>query len=69
MVSQLTIDAPKPKQCRQSTPNNYCWTHGFVVMSANHNSKTCNDKAPGHKGEATKDNTMGGTWPTKPTLK
>ena len=60
MVSQLTTNAPRPKQCRHGIPNSYCWTHGFV-MSANHNSKMCNNKAPGHKVEATKDNTMGGT--------
>ena len=34
MVSQLTNDAIKPKQCKQGTPNNYCWTHSFI-MSAN----------------------------------
>ena len=47
MVSHLTTDAPKPKQLKQGIPNNYCWTHGFV-MSLNRNSKTCNNKAPGH---------------------
>ena len=46
---------------------NYCWTHGFV-MSANHTSKTCNNKAPGHKVEAMKDNTMWGTWQTSQHL-
>ena len=38
-------------------------------MSANHNSKTCNSKAPGHKVEATNDNTMGGNLANKPTSK
>ena len=65
MVSQLTTYVPKPKQCKQGIPNSYCWTHGFV-MSASHNSKTCNNKAFGQKVEATKYNTMGGTWPTSP---
>ena len=68
MVSQLTNNAQKPKQCKQRTPNNYCWTHGFI-MSANHNSKMCNNKAPGHKVEATKASTMGGNSANKPTLK
>ena len=65
MVSQLTKYATKPKQCKKRTPNNYSWSHG-LIMSANCNSKTCNNKAPGHKVEATKDNTMGGNLATKP---
>ena len=48
MVSQLTNDTAKPKQQKQGTLNNYCWTHSFV-MSANHNSKMSNNKASGHK--------------------
>ena len=63
MVSQLTNDTTKAKQCKQGTPNNYCWTHGFI-MSANHYSKTRNNKAPCHKVEVTNNITMGGTWPT-----
>ena len=64
MVSQLTTYTTKPIQCKQSTPNSYCWTHGFV-MCANHTSKTCNNKASGHKVEATKDNTMEGNLANK----
>ena len=41
-------------------PKGYCWTHGFRVKHG-HNSKTCNNKGVGHKDEATRDNTMGGS--------
>ena len=63
MISQLTKDSQKPKQHKYRTLNKYCWTHGFI-MSAKHKSKMCNNKAPCNKVEATKDNTIGGTWPT-----
>jgi hypothetical protein len=41
----------------------YCWTHGYRV-APNHNSQTCRAKADGHKDEATKENTMGGSTNT-----
>jgi endonuclease/exonuclease/phosphatase (EEP) superfamily protein YafD len=49
----------------QKQPNNrecgYCWTHGFRVAH-NHNSRqTCRAKADGHKDDATKENTIGGS--------
>ena len=62
MVSQLTTNATKPKPQKQCTPNSYCWTHSFVM-----NIKTCNNKAPDHKNEVTKNNTMGGNLANKPT--
>ena len=37
----------------------YCWTHG-LGKNANHTSATCNNKAEGHKDDATADNMMGG---------
>ena len=37
----------------------YCWTHG-LGKNRNHTSATCNNKAEGHKDEATADNMMGG---------
>ena len=58
IVSQLTTDAMKAKPCKHGTPNSSCWTHDFI-MSVNHNSKICNNKAPGHKIKATKNDTMG----------
>jgi hypothetical protein len=51
----------------QKQPDNhergYCWTHGFRVVP-NHNSQTCRAKADGHKDNATKENTMGGSTNT-----
>ena len=67
MVCQLVTDAMKAKPHKQGTPNSYCWTHSFI-MSVNHISKTCNNKAPGLKMEATKNNTMGETWQTSQPL-
>jgi hypothetical protein len=37
----------------------YCWTHGFSVTK-NHTSQNCHTKGPGHKDDATRENTMGG---------
>ena len=64
MVHQLTTDAMKAKPQTQGTPNSYCWIHDFV-MGLNHYSKTCHNKASGHKTEATKDNTLGGNLANK----
>ena len=44
---------------------NYCWTHGYRVGNK-HNSETCKNPAPGHKKEATRANTMGGSERGKP---
>ena len=44
---------------------NYCWTHGYRVGNK-HNSATCQNKAPGHKDNATRENTMGGSQANKP---
>ena len=46
-------------------PNGYCWTHGYRV-STEHTGHTCNNCAPGHKKEATRSNTMGGSIKGKP---
>ena len=37
----------------------YCWTCGLKVEK-DHNSVTCNTRAPGHKASATRQSTMGG---------
>lgn len=34
----------------------YCWTHGYK----GHNSDECNERADGHRPEATASNTLGG---------
>ena len=44
---------------------NYCWTHGYHVGNK-HNSATCQNKAPGHQDNATRENTMGGSQANKP---
>lgn len=40
--------------------NGYCWTHGYKVGTT-HTSITCASKAPGHKDDATRSNTMNGS--------
>ena len=42
----------------------YCWTHGYRVRLG-HDSRTCNNKAAGHKDEATRANTMNGCTDNK----
>jgi uncharacterized protein with HEPN domain len=46
----------------------YCWTHGFLVDPASHNSANCRaaQQKPGHNAEATRDNTLGGNEYGKP---
>ena len=44
---------------------NYCWTHGYRV-GKNHTSATCQNPAPGHQKDATRDNIMGGSTRGKP---
>ena len=61
--------APTPTPGSDTTPphvttNNgvkmhCCWTHG-LGKNRNHTSATCNNKAEGHKDDATADNMMGG---------
>jgi hypothetical protein len=47
-----------------ATANNYCWTHGYKVGKT-HTSLTCNTCSPGHKAEATRADTMGGSQTNK----
>jgi hypothetical protein len=42
------------------SPTNYCWNHGFKVGST-HTSLTCKMPKPGHKKEAIRADTMGGS--------
>ena len=44
----------------------YCWTCGYNPIGKGHTSKTCKNKAPGHKDEATVANRMGGSEANKP---
>ena len=60
-----TAATPRPpgtpgKGTRNPHRGNYCWTHGHRV-SKEHTSATCFNKAAGHKDDATRANTMGGS--------
>jgi phage shock protein A len=46
------------------SPSNYCWMHGYKVGST-HTSLTCKLPKPGHKKEATRADTMGGSQANK----
>ena len=62
-VSNLPSPNKKPRQKRY--PNdNFCWSHCYNVAKT-HTSATCMKKEPGHKDDATKDNTMGGSGRNK----
>ncbi len=45
---------------KKPCPRNYCCTHGHC-MSKHHTSRTCANKAPGHRDNATASNTFGGS--------
>lgn len=72
-ISKLKIAAAKCK-CADSRntprftpdwdPTGYCWTHGHKV-TVGHNSRNCKFKNGGHKDDATKDNSMGGSQKNK----
>jgi hypothetical protein len=47
-----------------TSPNNYCWTHGYKVGNT-HKSLSCNLPKQGHKREATRANNMGGSQASK----
>ena len=47
----------KGKDKQKKKPKAYCWTHGACA----HTSTECNNKAEGHKNEATFQNTLGGS--------
>jgi hypothetical protein len=47
-----------------SSPTNYCWTHGYKVDST-HTILTCKLLKQGHKKEATRADNMGGSQANK----
>ncbi len=60
-----TPGAPKPVRSTNTPfPGNYFWNHG-QQCSQNHTSKTCGNKAAGHKDDVTAANTMGGSKANK----
>jgi hypothetical protein len=44
--------------------DNYCWSHGYK-LARNHTNMNCLYPKTGHKKEATKSNTMGGSQALK----
>ena len=62
-----TLTGPRTGQPATPLPaatfNKYCWTHGCC----NHRGADCNNKAPGHKDEATIENKIGGSCYACPT--
>jgi hypothetical protein len=46
------------------SPINHCWMHGYKVGST-HMSLTCKLPKPGHKKEATRADSMGGSQANK----
>ena len=44
----------------------YCWTYGYNPIGKGHTSKSCKNKALGHKDDATTANRMGGSEANKP---
>jgi hypothetical protein len=46
------------------SPNKYCWTHGYKVANT-HTSLSCNFPKQGHKREATRADSMGGSQVNK----
>jgi hypothetical protein len=47
-----------------SSPNNYCWTHGYKVANT-HTSLSYNFPKQGHTREATRADNMGGSQANK----
>ena len=62
--NQLRQQQPRRPRTRRDN-GNYCWTHGYRVGNK-HTSATCQNKAPGHQDNATRENTMGGSEANKP---
>jgi hypothetical protein len=52
--------AKRGQRSFNTSPANYCWTHGFKLGNT-HTSLTCKTQKPGHKKEATRENNMGGS--------
>ena len=63
--TQLRQQQPQRPRTRRDN-GNYCWTHGYRVGNK-HTSATCQNKAPGHQDNATREDTMGGSEANKPS--
>ena len=61
-LEQSSVGGGGGSASKKIDPNSYCWSHGYKNYPS-HNSATCMNKKEGHKCEATRQNTMGGsTW-------
>jgi hypothetical protein len=61
-AAPTSTQATYVRKSYKTNNDNYCWSHGYQV-GLNHTSDNCTKKAPGHKDNAIKSNTMGGdTW-------
>jgi hypothetical protein len=52
------------QRCFNPSPNKYCCTHGYKVANT-HTSLSCNFPKQGHKREATRADSMGGSQANK----
>ena len=55
--SGTTQKTPDNASFHRKKTSKYCWTHG----ACDHTGEECNNRAPGHKASATKENKMGGS--------
>ena len=50
----------QPQTTRRYNNSNYCWSHGFDIHDS-HTGQSCCWQKEGHKADATRSNTMGGS--------
>ena len=60
IIENLTGTTNKPPHKPTIIPNLFCWMHGYCIRHG-HASKTCTSHATGHKEEANRTNTWGGS--------
>jgi hypothetical protein len=63
LLNQERRDKRGPRSFNTSS-SNYCWNDGYKVGKT-HKSLTCNTRNPGHKAEATRAESMGGSQASK----
>ena len=64
MSPQPRAPTRRTNNTASNEPGGYCWSHGYRLVPG-HNSKTCTNKAHGHKDAATRTNTMKGSMANK----
>jgi hypothetical protein len=63
LLSKERRDKQGPRRYNPSS-RSYCWTHGYKVGKP-HTSLSCNTPKPGHKAEANRADSMGGSQANK----